>query len=161
MAGQLDRAISESRQVARGLFPIRLQRDGLRPALEELARSVTQRFGIRCSFRTRGPIKGVDPALGTHFYRIAQEAASNAVRHGHPARISILLRGRAGGVELVVTDDGIGLPARSRHKEAGMGLHIMHYRARSIGGTLTIQPARPRGTVVSCRAPLAAPPLGG
>ena len=57
-------------------------------------------------------------------------------------------------LELSVTDDGVGLPHATRNTHQGMGLHIMDYRARSIGGTLQISPGRLRGTEVSCCVPV-------
>lgn len=86
----------------------------------------------------------------THLYRIAQEAVANAIKHGHAATISIHLHTKAHEVELRVEDDGTGFSSKPQAKSTGLGLHIMDYRARNIGGVLHVGPGRRKGTVVSC-----------
>jgi CheY-like chemotaxis protein len=79
-----------------------------------------------------------------HLYRIAQEAVSNAVKHGRAKNIRI----RVTKTSLTITDDGSGLPASA--KSEGMGLRIMRYRAEMIGGTLSVKNGRTKGVVVTC-----------
>jgi len=58
-----------------------------------------------------------------------------------------------GACSLRVSDDGFGfIPAITEGK--GIGLSIMRYRARTIGGTLEIQPNSPTGTVIACTIPM-------
>jgi signal transduction histidine kinase len=84
-------------------------------------------------------------------YRIAQEAVNNAVKHSGAQHIQIRLSSSETGLELLVHDDGKGIK-ESPGRAGGMGLHIMDYRARSIGGSLEIVGAS-GGTTVSCRVP--------
>ena len=93
-----------------------------------------------------------DNAVATHLYRIAQEAVNNAVKHSRAGTIVIELKTGHHRIELKVSDDGIGIPP-SRNPAGGMGLHILNYRARAIGGTLTIERAPRHGTIVACSAP--------
>jgi signal transduction histidine kinase len=79
-----------------------------------------------------------DPNAGIHLYRIAQEAAGNAIRHGRARNIVISLDAAGKSIMLSVTDDGGGLPADARTKK-GMGLRIMDYRAGMIGATFDVQ----------------------
>jgi PAS domain S-box-containing protein len=153
LADFLDQAIGESRQLSRGLFPMRLGREGLVPALDELAKATRDRFKLRCRFASKEPVVVENTAMATHLYRIAQEAVNNAIKHSRARTISIRLIGREGALELSVEDDGVGLSSLQRKQATGMGLHIMEYRARTIGGTLDIGPGRPSGTVVSCCVP--------
>jgi PAS domain S-box-containing protein len=153
IAAGLDRAITETRQLARGLFPVRLEQEGLAPALEELAQATTARFKIRCHFDSRGPVAVDNATIATHLFRIAQEAVANAVRHSRARRLAIRLRGRAGRLELTIADSGAGIPVAQRKKTTGMGLHILDYRARTIGAELRVGPGRRGGTVVSCCIP--------
>lgn len=153
IADLLDRAITEARQLSRGLFPIRLETEGLLPALEELARTTEERFGVECRLESAERIAVHDRAIATHLYRIAQEAVSNAVKHGQPHRIGIQLRSLADGIELRVVDDGRGIAAASLPKTGSMGLHIMEYRAGAIGGALHLASGVQGGTVVICRLP--------
>jgi signal transduction histidine kinase len=98
------------------------------------------------------PVPLRDNAVATHLYRIAQEAVTNAVKHSRASQILICLRTREGRIELRVTDNGIGVPA-SPAPSGGMGRYTMDYRARTIGGTLSVERGPNGGTVVSCLAP--------
>jgi PAS domain S-box-containing protein len=155
IAAVLDQTITESRQLSRGLFPVRLETEGLPSALEELATTTRHRFKLRCRFASKGTVAVENSSLATHLYRIAQEAVNNAIRHSRARTISIRLIGHADALELSVEDDGVGLASAQREQAAGMGLHIIEYRARTIGGTLNIGPGRPGGTIVSCCIPRA------
>jgi PAS domain S-box-containing protein len=151
----LDESITESRGVCRGLYPIRLSTQGLLPALEDLAATAHERYHICCVCEAdRRP---VDCGLSTagHLYRIAQEAVNNAVKHSGARNVTIRLSGGNGGLALSVKDDGKGMTrpaAADSGTGSGMGLHIMEYRARLIGGALQLQ-SGPGGTEVCCRLP--------
>jgi PAS domain S-box-containing protein len=149
----LDQAITEARQLSRGLFPIRLETEGLCPALEELARSTRERFGIRCRFTAPEPVSISHTSTASHLYRIAQEALHNAVRHSQAKEIAIALRLGNGQLILDIADDGKGISVPKPATSGGLGLYIMNYRAHSIGGTLQVAPGPAGGTTVTCWAP--------
>src|SRR5262249_333999 len=90
-----------------------------------------------------------DVTAATHLYRIAQEAVSNAIRHGKPGNILISLSEREGGLTLTVEDDGIGLP-ENWLKSQGLGTRIMAHRAAMIGPSFGIEPNPTGGTLVKC-----------
>ncbi|HWQ90246.1 MAG TPA: sensor histidine kinase, partial [Clostridia bacterium] len=153
IAHYLDEAITQTRQLSRGLFPIRIEMDGLVPALEELARSTTNRFGLSCQFTQISEVQIANPTASTHLFRIAQEAVTNAVKHSQAQSIQLELASYDHTVQLTIEDDGTGFdPAQTQ--SSGMGLHIMNHRARTIGGALQILPAKHQGTIVLCRLPL-------
>jgi PAS domain S-box-containing protein len=147
IAEWLDEAISQSRVLARGLYPVKLEADGLASALQELAEYVNDRFGIACVLENPEAVLLLDNAVATHLYRIAQEAVTNAVKHGKTSRILIKLTSEDGNISVWVQDDGVGIPDVMI---SGMGLHIMQYRTRMIGGTLKIERGSHGGTVVVC-----------
>ena len=151
IAELLDVAITEARQLARGLFPIRLEAEGLPPALEELARTTRLRSGLDCQFEFEAAPACVESkAAAIHLYRIAQEAVSNAVRHSRATAIRLRLGTSDGQPSLQVEDNGVGLQASAQKETAGMGLYIMDYRARAVGGRLSISPGTHGGTRVCC-----------
>ncbi len=88
------------------------------------------------------------------FYRIVQEALSNAVRHGRPSRIGIAIKGGVGGTVLEVSDNGAGSPAAER---PGFGLMGMRERVAALAGTISIDgPKTGSGWRVVVRLPLPA-----
>jgi signal transduction histidine kinase len=90
-----------------------------------------------------------DNTQGIHLFRIAQEALANAIKHGRAKTVVIALETGEGACSLRISDDGIGFAPNGSEK-TGMGLSVMRYRARMIGGTVEIQMNAPTGTVVAC-----------
>lgn len=155
-AGELTRisslinlAIEKTRDLAKGLSPVEWGPDGLAAALQSLAVRTTEMYGIPCEFR-RGRFTAVEShAAAVHLYRIAQEALGNAARHSHASCIWISIEGATGEVVLSVEDNGTGIPEAQRNGK-GMGLHLMPYRARTIGASFEIAPRPGGGTIVRC-----------
>ena len=145
----MNKAIAQVRSLARGLSPIKLKAGGLAKAFQELAANVEAVFGIACTSEVEEQWVIADEATATHLYRIAQEAVNNAVKHSQASRINVRLSARGGTICLVVEDDGIGLSKRRKRVE-GLGLRIMTYRARMIGGSLEVGQAEGGGTFVAC-----------
>lgn len=138
-----------ARDLARGLYPLELSASGLRNALSELAYRVNQ--NVPCRFHCPRPVRIRDETLALNLYRIAQEAAANAVRHGKPKKITISLTRDRKGLTVAVHDTGKGMAATARHKR--MGIHIMKYRANAIGGSLTVDSKPNHGTTITCHVP--------
>jgi signal transduction histidine kinase len=145
----VNEGISEARHLARGLYPVRLEVDGLASALEELAASVQSRTGITCRFSCEEPVCIFDEVAGSNLYRIAQEAVNNALKHGQCETIAIGLAVADDEVTLTVKDNGVGLPESVDHR-SGMGLFIMNYRAKMIGAALDVRRSPGGGTLVIC-----------
>ena len=146
----INEAIRQTRALARGLCPVDLTAEGLVTALKEYAASVTPLFEANCTFDCPAPVPIRDVNVATQVYYIAQEAVTNAIRHGRAKNITIRLAESDGLVTLEVKDDGSGLPDKGP-ADAGMGLHIMNYRAGIIGGTLEVGSEAGRGVTVACR----------
>ncbi|MDD5140631.1 MAG: PAS domain S-box protein [Verrucomicrobiales bacterium] len=145
----INEAIAQTRSLARGLHPVEPEPNGLMVALQALAARTKKLFHVRCHFTCPRPVLIKDNAVATHLFRIAQEAITNAIKHGKPGRIEIGLTETPGRINLAIKDNGAGMPARQR-KKSGMGLRIMRYRAGMIGGSLAIQKEPDGGTTIVC-----------
>ncbi len=148
----LHESTQQLRQVAHGLQPVHFRAGGLPQGLRELAMEISDRFHIVCKAHCAPSVHIEDHTIADHLYRIAQEAAGNAIKHGKANRVRIQLGvPKAGGIFLAVLDNGRGFSSASLHRaEAGMGLRIMKYRADAIGADFRIQPRRRRGATVWC-----------
>jgi two-component system CheB/CheR fusion protein len=144
-------AISQTRLLARGLSPVTLEAEGLMAALAELTVNTEKMFRVRCEFDCPEIVKFNDYAAATHVFRIAQEAVSNAIKHGKAKRISLQLRQETDGVSMRVTDDGVGFP-ENFSGGSGMGLRIMQARIGMVGGTLRVEENPAGGVTVFCHA---------
>jgi PAS domain S-box-containing protein len=145
----INEAVTQTRDLARGLHPVESVPNGLMAALETLSTRTKKLFQVTCHFNGRRTVLIHDDAIATHLFRIAQEAVTNAIKHASPKHIEISLGETPGRIRLAVKNDGLNL-AESPRKPTGMGLRIMHYRARMIGGFLTIQKKAGGGTIIVC-----------
>jgi signal transduction histidine kinase len=148
----IEDGITLARGIAKGLYPIEKDSTGLMNALEHFAENTTQMFGVDCRFECPMPVLIENANTASHLYRIAQEAVSNAIRHGRATRVTVLLEKSDEGVRLRVSDNGAGLP-KHLPKHGGMGLRTMADRTSSIGGRLSIHPGLMGGAEVVCSAP--------
>jgi len=148
----VEEAILLARTFARGLHPVEITGEGLMDGFQELARNTSERFKVSCEFECLEPVLLHDAESSTNLYRIAQEAITNAVKHGKARHISIGLEKINGTITLTVTDDGVGLSENARNSQ-GMGLRIMAYRANMIGATFNIGRSPESGTRVTCKLP--------
>jgi PAS domain S-box-containing protein len=155
-AGEIARhvreAIGQTRSLARGLSPVTLESEGLASGLQELAANTEKMFGVSCRVECPGPVGVTATAAATHLYRIAQEAVSNALKHGKASQITIRLEPAGARIRLTVLDNGGGF-SQSAPARNGMGLRIMQYRAGMLGGTLTVERNPVGGTRVVCLVP--------
>jgi PAS domain S-box-containing protein len=151
----LHRAHQQVRTMCRELVLTEMDGEGLRLALSTLADRTRDHTGVECSVDCPNPVTPPSPIAARHLYRIAQEAVSNAVRHGRPEHVRIELDTTAHGLRLCVEDDGTGVPNAGGHpwETRGLGLSTMRYRAGLIGGALHVIPANGMGVRVVCVVP--------
>ena len=147
----LEQGVAQIRDLARELVPVQMDQAGI-ACLEQLAASVARLQNVACVFVQDGDAILRAPGVATHLYRIAQEAIHNAIRHGGAQSIQIHLRTMGNTATLRVIDDGSGI-SKTNQGSKGMGLNIMSYRARLVGGDLTISEPSTGGTMVSCTFP--------
>ncbi len=130
----------------------RREGEGLASALASLTERAASQCGTVCSFTGDATLEVDDPATANHLLRIAQEAVSNAVRHGHAHMVEVDLRRRQRDLTLQIRDDGRGI-APGPPSSDGIGLANMKARAREAGGRLSIRSDAHSGTVVTCSLP--------
>lgn len=149
----LNNAISRTRSIARGLCPIELDKSGLTDALQDLAADVQGIFGVACQFQYEPSIKIKDELIASHLFRIAQEAVTNAIRHGKPRTITISLSKASEQIALKIENDGRSFPKLVLRKH-GLGLRTMRFRADVLDADLEIGRGEGGGTRIVCLLPL-------
>ncbi len=141
-------ALHQTRELARGLYPVPAEPEGLLTALQNLADRVARDRKLDCNFDANSAVLLPDQTIATHLYRIAQEAVNNALKHSGATRIEIRLHQTADTLELVVRDHGKGLP--SPKPAAGLGMQTMRHRANLIGAQLTVENSPSQGVAIIC-----------
>ena len=149
LANLIRQAIADARGIASGLYPVKMEANGSMSALQELAANIEAMFHVQCVYSCDWPVIIKDNGVAVHLYRIAQEAVTNAIRHGKARHIWIGLAETDHRIKLTVKDNGKGLPD-PLPSTRGIGIDIMNYRARTIGGTLHIRRAPKGGTILTC-----------
>ncbi|MBU6302859.1 MAG: response regulator [Verrucomicrobia bacterium] len=157
-ANKIDRllreTIGEVRVLSRELHPVYPDPFGLEGALGQLAERVSRGGKVVCRFTGPPDLLFEDSIAANHLFRIAQEAVNNAVRHGEATMIDIEAREAPGsGFVLRIADNGSGFDATEVSGSGGLGLHTMEYRARALGGTLSVRSGGNGGTEVVCQTP--------
>lgn len=149
ISDMIDDSITQARNLARGLYPVRLETEGLEMALHELASTLSRRFGVTCSVECPSPVTVNITGASIHLYRIAQEAITNASKHSGAGQIILSLFSADDHLTMSIQDDGSGIGHINGNPD-GMGLRIMDYRARLIGAVLNVTPGPGGGTRVFC-----------
>jgi signal transduction histidine kinase len=117
--------------------------------LADVVRQVTQDHPVHCSIRVQGPVDDLPRELLLDVQAVVRELVTNVVRHARAGRAAVLVGAGTSALQVVVTDDGVGLPPVSVRS----GLANLADRAQHLRGELTITTAA-TGTEVRWEVPL-------
>lgn len=145
----VNRTIGHTRMIAHGLSPYIWGNDGLVAALKQLASDVNSLETVKCDARIPTAVTISDRVVALTLYRIAQEAVNNALKHSKAEKIRIALTRTSRGIELAVSDNGIGQPFVDNDAANQNRFHSIRHRCRAIDATLSIGTGRLGGTMVS------------
>ncbi len=146
-----DTALSETRDLAHRMRPVRSEERGLVPSIRDLASQSGFRVKVVADAAAADPAL-LGPTATVEVYRIVQEALANAARHSGAAKAEVALSHRDGRLTVVVTDEGVGF-ARVVTDEPGIGLAGMEERAELLGGSVRITSHPGQGTRVELSVP--------
>ena len=122
--------------------------------IAELIRDFSQ-SGIKVRFASGCALASLPPEVSTCLYQVVREALLNVRRHSGAKEARVIVWRRARCVELIVSDNGVGLRRRgdSKTSRRGFGLRLMRERVEEIGGSLVLQSDPGQGTRVIARIP--------
>lgn len=145
--------IQTTRNLAQSLSPV-VRTAGLAKSLRQFAIDAEQWYGIKCSAELPEEVlQRFSDVAANELYCIVREAVLNAVKHGLATSVEIEARVVGQRLLLNIADNGLGYRGVSP-EESSMGLNIMQYRVRDLGGSLTITSRRGAGTLVVCSCPI-------
>ncbi|MGC8628334.1 MAG: GAF domain-containing sensor histidine kinase [Acidimicrobiales bacterium] len=150
LAGEARKVLRELRTKLCDLRSEVTEQEGLVDALDGLLRRAKERSGIATALSV-GAMVDLPAGVGREVARVAQEAINNAERHSGAAHIDVRLSWDGCAGELVVADDGSGLPAKASLRGDAYGILGMRERTEVIGGSLAISSRAGRGTKVTLR----------
>src|SRR5262249_20217741 len=143
IAAELDLALEELRELARGLHPAVLTEHGLPAAIETLGSRLPMAVEVEA------PHSRLPGEVEARVYYTVSETLTNVAKHAEATEAAVRVHVHDGVVRLQVTDDGCG----GADTSAGSGLLGLRDRAEAAGGTLHIVSPPGRGTVVTASLP--------
>ena len=153
--GLIGEVVNHTHNLAHCFSELDSRDEDLGVLLRKLVASVRRTFHVACHLELHASTASLSSSqVRLQLYMIAQEALSNAIKHGKASRISVTLRQKPGRLVLRIENDGVPFPTTYQPSNR-MGLRIMNYRAHTIGGTLTVGPRGDSGTIVTCAVPSA------
>ncbi|HEX7346310.1 MAG TPA: histidine kinase, partial [Candidatus Limnocylindrales bacterium] len=144
-ADELKGAITDLRELARGIHPALLEDEGLPAAVTALARRASVPVATRFELDRRLP-RHIEATA----YFLVAEALTNATRHASATRVDVTIRDSGDRLEVTVADDGAGGADPSR----GSGLAGLVDRLASVDGRLTIDSPARGGTRIRAEIPV-------
>lgn len=153
MLALLDESIAATRRIAADLRPLVLDDLGLVPALEWLADTFAQRYGVKCKLEADESLDLQEPHA-TAVFRIIQESLVNVGKHAVAREVRVRLVRSGSGVIVSIEDDGAGFRLDDPRKPQSLGLVGLRERARLLHGTVLVASEPGHGTRVEARIPL-------
>ncbi|NGN68037.1 GAF domain-containing sensor histidine kinase [Streptomyces sp. A7024] len=147
-------AADELRAAVVELRPAALDEDGLVATLATHAQVLDRAHAAKVTFASAPSVRALPASQEEAVLRVAQEALHNALRHADAEHVEVSLDRRGQGVALTVRDDGAGFdPSAVRTAGRHLGLVSMRDRAAGVGGSLTVESAPGKGTVIELEVP--------
>lgn len=154
MTSVVDETILSVRRICSELRPALLDNLGLSAAMEWLLDDMENRSAVKGNMVFSPEDIEVSPEVGTAVFRVFQEAVTNVMRHAQANLIEVSLEASDGVLELLLEDDGIGIPEEQAENPSSFGIVGMHERIRSIGGRIVITSVPDKGTRIKVTVPL-------
>jgi PAS domain S-box-containing protein len=150
IARLINNSVMDARSMAHDLHKEHVDAAGFEEALRDLAERKI--WKTPCRFHCDGELNIEDDNLASEIFRILREGVINANKHAQARQIVLEARRRKRELVFSVTDNGVGLNGRTKHR--GLGFHIMQYRAQAIGARLELESPQRGGTRLSVHLPL-------
>ena len=156
----IETTMRQTRDLSLTLRPSALDRLGLIPTLKWYARNQAERSGCAVTLTADPLPDDLPPDVLTAAFRIVQEAVTNALRHGRPRRVDIILKREPGLLKISVCDNGNGFDVEhalaADYDHGGLGLAGMRERAELVEGKFAIDSEEGSGTTVRAELPVTA-----
>jgi signal transduction histidine kinase len=154
MSKTIDEAFDEVRHISHNLAPSLLSEQGLTGALKNIADRVNQSSRLSMSFDTFGLNEKLDTLVENTLYRTIQEIVNNTIKHARASRLFIQVTQGTDEISLMAEDDGTGFDMAQVNKNTSRGLEHLKSRIDNLNGTLDIDSAPGRGTIISIFIPI-------
>ena len=152
----VQKSVTAVHDFARELRPAVLDDLGLIPALHAYTKQLAAKKNLKIHLTAFAGVETIDNEKRTVLYRVAQEALTNVGRHAQATEVHVRLTAIPGAVRMEVRDNGKSFQVPqtlSPKTNQRLGLLGMRERVEMVGGTVVIESAPGRGTIVRAEIP--------
>jgi signal transduction histidine kinase len=149
----VDGIIKDVQRISSELRPGILDDLGLTSAIEWHCEEFEARTGIKCELNLE-EIRIKNPQKNTGIYRILQESLTNIARHSEAKNVIVRLKQIKEDINLVIRDDGIGIPEEKMESNSSLGLIGIRERIKQFNGRIDIESVKDKGTKISVIIPI-------
>lgn len=148
-----DQTLRITQEIAAGLSGVIYEGDALVPAIDDYCRSFQEQSGIRCLFTTTVN-QGVNNRSANALLRILKEALTNVARHSGATRVLVELVQNKQTLEMIISDNGHGIPADKVNDTKSLGIKGMKKNAAESNGTIFFSGNDQGGSKITIFVPL-------
>ncbi|MDM7922507.1 MAG: histidine kinase [Pyrinomonadaceae bacterium] len=156
LTDQIQKLSSDVHRISHELHPSKLTQLGLESALRGFCREATAAHGLKIGFNAVNVPKAPPNDIALCFYRIAQEAVQNTVKHSGASMLNVELAVERNVLSLLISDNGNGFDPNSVRGKESLGLISMQERIRGVGGKISIMSVIGSGTRIEANVELPA-----
>jgi two-component system sensor histidine kinase UhpB len=149
----VDRCIKSANNILRTLRPSVLDSFGVIAAIEMEAEEFEKRTGISCPINQVDEGIEISPDASIALFRIFQETMTNIMKHAKASQVTVDIANRKDGVDLIISDNGVGLKEVDRQKPRSFGLRGIQERVAHFNGKVLISSKPGKGTKVEVHVP--------
>jgi len=157
----VDRCMKSANNILRTLRPSVLDSFGVIAAIEMEVEEFEKRTGISCPINQVDEGMEISPDASIALFRILQETLTNIMKHAKASEVTVDIANRKDGVDLVISDNGVGLKEVDRQKPRSFGLRGIQERVAHFNGRVLISSKPGKGTTVEVHVPHASSPSEG
>ena len=147
-------AIRDVRSMSHAMNGTYILRRGMIESIEKDLARIVAAHRIKCNFTQSGEVPHLGEDKELILFRIIQESVANAVTHGQPATLSVMLRYSPHLLEVQIEDNGKGFDMSQRRPGRAAGIMNIEERTRLLNGTVTITSEQNKGTRVHLNIPV-------
>ncbi|MFB2119119.1 sensor histidine kinase [Parapedobacter sp. 2B3] len=142
----------EMRSISHQMMPNALLKAGLASSIKEFLEKIEGKQ-LKIQLDVVGLAERLDEQTETVLYRVIQETVTNVIKHAQATKLSIQLVRDNDGIDATIEDNGIGFETAQIAGGEGIGLKSIFSRIALLNGTVEMDTAPGRGTLVAIHIP--------
>jgi signal transduction histidine kinase len=149
----LTESVDELRSISSGLYPNKIEKLGLKKAIESMSESAFGSAGIKLNISVGSIDKIFGTSIELNIFRIIQECVNNILKHSKATQTDISIHFLSGNLIVEISDNGIGFNMKKIDEDTGLGLDNIKHRTIYCCGSIKIDSKPSKGTKIKITIP--------